>query len=57
MRHTSKGIATPLMVALLLGAGGAAVPPSGPLSKCAVDAVVSGAGCMDKYEASVWRVP
>src|SRR5262249_19187308 len=22
-----------------------------------VDAVVSGAGCMDKYEASVWRVP
>src|SRR5262249_56862609 len=24
---------------------------------CAVDAVVSGAGCMDRYEASVWRVP
>ena len=28
-----------------------------PLSGCSVDAVVSGTVCMDKYEASVWRVP
>jgi len=28
-----------------------------PLKKCAVDAVVSGTVCIDKYEASVWRVP
>jgi len=28
-----------------------------PLKKCAVDAVVSGTVCMDKYEASVWRIP
>src|SRR5262249_58034678 len=56
MRHIcSNGIA--LAVALLAGAAGAAGPPSGPLTKCPVDAVVSGAGCMDKYEASVWRVP
>jgi formylglycine-generating enzyme required for sulfatase activity len=28
-----------------------------PLRKCPPDAVVSGTVCMDKYEASVWRVP
>src|SRR5215468_8716089 len=56
MRHIfSNGIA--LAVALLAGTAGAAGPPSGPLTKCPVDAVVSGAGCLDKYEASVWRVP
>src|SRR5262249_46113281 len=27
------------------------------LKKCPPDAVVSGVGCMDKFEASVWRVP
>jgi hypothetical protein len=42
---------------LLLGGAHAAAPPSGPVTKCPPDAVVSGAGCMDKYEASVWRVP
>jgi formylglycine-generating enzyme required for sulfatase activity len=56
MRHIfSNGIA--LAVALLAGAAGATGPPSGPLTKCPVDAVMSGTGCMDKYEASVWRVP
>ena len=57
MRHTPNGIAMAAAVALLAGVAGAAGPPSGPLAKCAADAVVSGAGCMDKYEASVWRVP
>jgi Sulfatase-modifying factor enzyme 1 len=58
MRHIfSNGIAMAAAVALLAGAAGAAGPPGGPLSRCAADAVVSGAGCMDKYEASVWRVP
>jgi formylglycine-generating enzyme required for sulfatase activity len=28
-----------------------------PLKKCPNDAVVSGTVCMDRYEASVWRVP
>ena len=56
MRHVPNGIAMAIAVALLAGEAGAAGPPSRPLSKCAVDAVVSGAGCMDKYEASVWRV-
>jgi hypothetical protein len=56
MRHVSNGIVAAAL-ALLAGAAGAAGPPSGPLTKCPVDAVVSGAGCMDKYEASVWRVP
>jgi len=42
---------------LLAGAARGGGPPSGPLTKCPADAVVSGPGCMDKYEASVWRVP
>ena len=57
MRHISNEMAAAAAVVLLAGAAGAAGPPSGPLTKCPVDAVVSGAGCMDKYEASVWRVP
>ena len=56
MRHASNGIAM-AVAALLAGAAGAAGPPSAPLSRCPVDAVMSGAACMDKYEASVWRVP
>jgi len=42
---------------LLTGTALASGPPSGPLTKCSPDAVVSGPGCIDKYEASVWRVP
>jgi hypothetical protein len=57
MRHISKGLTMVGAMVLLRGAAGAAGPPSGPITRCAVDAVVSGAGCMDKYEASVWRVP
>src|SRR5258705_1160312 len=56
MRHISNGIAVAAVVVLLLaGAAGAVDPPGGPLEQCPVDALVSGAGCMDKHEASVWR--
>jgi hypothetical protein len=44
MRQVPNGIALAVLV-LLAGAAGAAGPPSGPLRKCPVDAVVSGAGC------------
>jgi hypothetical protein len=58
MRHISNGIAVAAAVALLLaGRAGAAAPPGGLITTCPVDAVVSGTGCMDKNEASVWRVP
>src|SRR5262249_60308215 len=40
--------------AIVARAGG---PPSAPLTRCPRDSVVSGSGCLDKYEASVWRVP
>jgi hypothetical protein len=38
-------------------AGSAAGQGAQPLEQCAPDAVVSGTLCIDKYEASVWRVP
>jgi formylglycine-generating enzyme required for sulfatase activity len=44
--------ATWLALAWVAGAQGAK-----PLKKCPTDSVVSGTVCMDKYEASVWRIP
>ena len=48
-----------LAVAVITGMASAALAgfPKTPLVKCSNDAVVSGTVCMDKYEASVWRVP
>ena len=57
MRTVWRGITVSAALVLLASTAGAGGPPSGVLKKCPVDGVVSGAGCMDKYEASVWRVP
>lgn len=48
-----------LTVVLALGllATTAGAQGAKPLKKCPQDSVVSGAVCMDKYEASAWRVP
>src|SRR5262245_7021968 len=50
-----RGITMAAVVTLLTGTAWA--QGAKPLKKCAPDAVVSGTVCMDKYEASVWRVP
>jgi len=47
---------------LVMGAAGAgtlqaAGIPAVPLRRCPPDALVAGTICLDKYEASVWRVP
>jgi formylglycine-generating enzyme required for sulfatase activity len=45
---------------LLVGiafASSAAAQGAKPLTKCAPDAVLAGTVCMDKYEASAWRIP
>ena len=57
MTPIERALAVMATLFVLMGAAGAAGPPSGPLTKCPADAVVSGTVCMDKYEASVWRVP
>ena len=58
VRHVFMEVAVAAGWLLVAGAAVAAVgPPSGPLTVCPPDAVVSGPGCMDRYEASVWRVP
>ena len=46
-------------VGLVMGAASAAAAgfPTIPVRKCAADAVVAGTVCLDRYEASVWRVP
>jgi hypothetical protein len=48
-----------LAVALGMGVPSAALGhfPAGPVMRCRADAVVAGTVCLDRYEASVWRVP
>ena len=53
MRQLSRAM---MMVATVLLASTAGAQGAKPLTKCAPDAVVSGTVCMDKFEASVWRV-
>jgi hypothetical protein len=45
-----------LAATLMLAASPANAQGAQPLTKCPPDSVVSGTVCMDKYEASVWRV-
>ena len=52
---TWPGIVASVSLALLAGTANAS--GGKPLKKCPPDAVVSGTVCMDKFEASVWRVP
>jgi formylglycine-generating enzyme required for sulfatase activity len=48
-----------LAVGLVMGAASvtAANFPTLPVRRCSVDAMLAGTVCLDKYEASVWRVP
>jgi hypothetical protein len=48
-----------LAVGLAMGATTAAANgfPTFPVRRCSADAVAAGTVCLDKYEASVWRVP
>ena len=55
MRSVARMIT--VSAALVLQASTAGAQGAKPLKKCPVDAVVAGTVCMDKYEASVWRVP
>src|SRR5262249_50714160 len=52
-------VQTTLGATLLLGPASAASAAHRitPLKRCAPDAVMAGAVCLDRYEASVWRVP
>src|SRR5262245_31411893 len=56
-RSIASGLAIAVAVALLPGTAGTADPPSGRVARCPADAVRSGTICIDRYEASVWRVP
>ena len=55
MRQLSRAMMVSAAVVLLANTAGA--QGAKPLTKCAADAVVAGTVCMDKFEASVWRVP
>src|SRR5262245_10262518 len=48
-----------LVVGLVMGIASAASAgfPTAPVTRCAPDAVPVGTVCLDRYEASVWRVP
>ncbi len=44
-------------LAIAAATAGAADFPTFPVRRCAPDAVQAGTTCLDRYEASVWRVP
>ena len=47
-------------VAVLIATGASASAagfPRAPVIRCAADAVLAGTVCLDKCEASVWRLP
>jgi len=54
MKRSLIKIALCLMIAAPAAAAG---PPTFPVRRCAADAVLAGTVCLDRYEASVWRVP
>jgi hypothetical protein len=54
MGRAGRALGVPAALVLLASAAGA--QGAKPLSKCAPDAVASGSVCIDRYEASVWRV-
>jgi hypothetical protein len=55
-RSTTK---VSLALGLLMGVANTAIAgfPATAVTRCGVDAVVAGTVCLDRYEASVWRVP
>lgn len=57
MQNILRTMGTLAAVALLLPIAALAGPPPRPLTRCPADAIVSGTVCIDRYEASVWRVP
>jgi len=59
MMKTARMIDLSIALGLALGAARAAAVdfPTVPVARCAPDAVLAGTACIDKYEASVWRVP
>lgn len=54
--RTAAAIGLASGVTILLLAGSAGAQGAKPLKKCPADAVIAGTVCIDKYEASVWRV-
>ena len=56
---TRRFLQMSLTTGLLMGTASAASAgfPATPVTVCAPDAVVAGAVCLDRYEATVWRVP
>jgi formylglycine-generating enzyme required for sulfatase activity len=46
-----------LALGAIVAAPAYAAFPADPVTKCAPDAVLAGSVCIDKYEASVWRIP
>ncbi len=55
MKQAMRGITVAAALVLLASTAGA--QGAKPLKKCPMDAVLSRTVCMDKYEASWWRVP
>jgi formylglycine-generating enzyme required for sulfatase activity len=57
MKRILVQVVPALGLAIAAATAGAADFPTFPVRRCAPDAVQAGTTCLDRYEASVWRVP
>ena len=55
-RRSVQGILA-VVLALVAASGAGADPSMDPRAQCGADAVAAGTICLDRYEASAWRVP
>ena len=56
-RRTISSFAVTVALSVGIASAADAEFPTTPIRRCAADAVPVGAACLDKYEATVWRVP
>jgi formylglycine-generating enzyme required for sulfatase activity len=57
MNRTTMKVSFALGLTIATATAAAARFPASPVRRCAPDAVPAGTVCLDKYEATVWRVP
>src|SRR5258706_4032378 len=57
IKRSTASVLLALGLVLHVSSAAAADFPRIPVRRCGPDAVVAGTVCLDRYEASVWRVP
>ncbi len=57
MKRSLMKVSLAVWLVMHVSSAAAADFPTFPVRRCVTDAVLAGTACLDRYEASVWRVP